>query len=180
MKGIAMESPKKITLQSAIIAILVLLNVCTIAFFLLGPKPFPPPRCEERKEQAMMPAPMEKELGFSEEQRSKFAEMQKAFGSASDSLRLVMEKANQELFELTNAEKVDQEVVRQKISSLAVAETVEKWQAFKFGRALRDLCTADQRKKLESFPPDPIKNMHKGPGMPPRPQPHGGPVPAWH
>lgn len=175
-----MESPRKISLQSAIIAILVLLNLCTIAFFLLSPKPFPPPRCGERKEHAMMPALIEKELGFTEEQRSKFVEMQKAFGSVGDSLRRVRENANQELFDLAKTEKVDERIVQQKISSVAAAETAEKWQAFKFGRALRDLCTADQRKKMESFPPGPMGNMHEVPGMPPPPQPHGGPVPAWH
>jgi periplasmic protein CpxP/Spy len=149
------------------VVVLLLLNVGIITFMLLTRPPGPRGPRDQRRDQVSRF--IEDELGLSSEQKAKYHKLQGDLFARNDSIMEVRAEAMEEMYTLVRGETPDPARMREKAAQVGAAETersVSTWEHF---RALRALCTAEQRGKFDQIILDVLHQMR---GPEPR-EPHG-------
>jgi periplasmic protein CpxP/Spy len=131
------------------VVVLLLLNIGIITFMLLTRPPGPHGPRDQRRDQVSRF--IEAELGLSSEQKEKYHRLQEELFAQNDSIMSVRAEAMEEMYKLVKGETPDPARMREKAVQIGAAETersVSTWEHF---RALRALCTADQRTKFDQI-----------------------------
>ncbi len=147
-----MDYLKKNKFLTAVVAILVLLNLGVVGFvfFFLRPPSFPP-GLNARGDRMRF---IEERLNFSEDQKAKFKELRQSEFTRMDSLVHRRVEAMRDLFTLLKAENPNPEQVQQKASAVGAVETEQSASMFKHFQALRALCTPDQQMEFDKIVTD--------------------------
>lgn len=162
------------------VVVLLLLNVGIITFILLTRPPNPHGPRDQRRDQVSRF--IDDELQLTSDQRAQYRKLQEELFARTDSIMRVRAEAMEEMYELVKGETPNPAKMREMAAQVGAAETersVSTWEHF---RALRALCTAEQRQKFDTIIMDVLHQVRGpepqgGPGPQGGPHPHGGPPP---
>jgi Spy/CpxP family protein refolding chaperone len=150
-----MEYFKSKRLLVTIIIVLVVLNGASIAFMLFSSKWFGPFADKPSKEAVRNFTA--RELDFSAEQKQQFGELLERHFKHGDSMAVRHSQALGGLFDLLKKESATPEEVRQYASTLGEIESDRAITTYEHFRAVRSLCSPEQKKKFDIFVTDVLK-----------------------
>jgi protein CpxP len=153
-----MDFLKKNRLFVLIIAVLVVLNLVTLSFMILSPKP------SGRKSRAEVVAFVERELGLTDAQKKIFADLREKHIQRMTIIAREQHELRRSMFDLLKQESPDEAVIRQKADSIGQRETEVALETFDHFRQLRAACTPEQQKKLDTVIREVLRTIR-----PPRP-----------
>ncbi|MGA9364495.1 MAG: hypothetical protein WBW16_09020 [Bacteroidota bacterium] len=156
-----MDYIKRNKLLLSIIGVLVILNLATVSFILFAPKPLGPPPGGEPPERFM-----EHELGFSPEQRNRYAELREEFFRKGRLQAEAQAKAREALFDLMRNQNVSEGEIRQRASVIGNVETERSIDLYQHFRAVRAICTPEQQRKFDTIIGDILMKVGRPPGPP--------------
>jgi Spy/CpxP family protein refolding chaperone len=161
-----MDFLKKNRLFVIIIAVLVVLNLVTISFMVLSPKP------TERKSRAEVVAFVERELGLTDAQKKIFSDLREKHMQKMTAIAREQHELRRSMFDLLKQESPDQDEVRRKADAIGQKETEVALETFDHFRQLRTSCTPEQQIKLDSIIREVLRTIR-----PPRPESDHPPLP---
>jgi protein CpxP len=166
-----MDYIKKNKFLTAVVALLVLLNLSVVAFvfFFFKPPSFPP-GLGARGERFRF---VDERLNLTAEQKAKFKELRQQEFARMDSVMRVRTQEMKDLFSLLKEENVSAEEIQQKVSAIGALEAEQSAMLFKHFQALRALCNPDQRKEFDRLITDAMIQARGG--IRPRGPGFGGP-----
>jgi hypothetical protein len=175
-----MDFLKKEKTLAALVVALALINIVTILFVLFMPlRPAPRPPRQGRNEVESF---IDRELGFSDEQRVRYAALRAEHFNKGDSLMQVRSAVMKEMFGLLESNE-NNEQVSAKAVTLGRIESELAIGTYEHFRAVRALCTPAQQQKFDELITDVLMKMREprggpGPGAGPRPDEGPGPDPG--
>jgi periplasmic protein CpxP/Spy len=190
-----MDYIKKNKFLTAVVAILVVLNLAVVAyvfFFFKPPSLLPGPNARGERFRLI-----DERLNLSEEQKAKFKELRQDEFATMDSTAHARFQAMRDLFSLLKNEKTNPEEVQQKVTVIGALDAEQAARQFRHFQALRALCTPEQQKEFDRIVidamtqargmrggmgrrgPGPADQGFDGPDLPPGASPPaGGPPPG--
>jgi periplasmic protein CpxP/Spy len=182
-----MDYIKKNKFLTAVVAILVLLNLSVVAFvFFFFKPPSLPLGPSARGERFRF---VDERLNLSAEQKAKFKELRQQEFARMDSVVRVRAQEMKDLFSLLKKENASVGEIQWKASVIGALEAEQAEMMFKHFQALRALCNPDQQKEFDRLITDAMIQVRGGmgpqgpgfggpgfgrPGFPPG----GGPLPG--
>jgi len=184
-----MDYIKKNKFLTAVVAILVVLNIAVIAFVFFFFKPPALPRgLNARGDRFQF---LEDRLNLSGEQKAKFKELRQNEFARMDSTAHRRSEAMHDLMSLLKTENPAPEQIQQKAAAIGALEAEQSTYMFKHFEALRAVCTPEQQKEFDKLVtdamiqargprmgqgmrgPEPGGSGFEGPGLPPGGPPEG-------
>lgn len=156
-----MDYIKRNKLLLSIIGVLVILNLATVSFILFAPKPLGPPPGGEPPGSFI-----ERELGFSPEQRNRYTELREVFFREGRGRADAQAKARGALFDLMKNQNVSEGEIRQMASVIGNIETERSIDLYQHFRAIRAICTPDQQREFDTIIGDILVKVGRPPGPP--------------
>jgi periplasmic protein CpxP/Spy len=155
-----MDYIKKNKFLTAVVAILVVLNLSVVAlvFSFFRPPSFPPGQ-SARGERFRF---VDERLDLSAEQKTKFKELrQEEFARMDNVVRLRTQEMS-DLFSLLKKENVSAEEIQQKASAIGALEAEQSAMLFRHFQTLRALCSPDQQKEFDRLITDAMTQVRGG------------------
>ncbi len=140
-----MDFLKRNRLFVIIIAILVVVNLTTIAVLFFSP------RTGGRKSRAEVVAFVERQLGLTDEQKRIFSDLREKHIQKMIAIAREQHELRRSMFDLLKQEHPDEAEVLRKADSLGQKETEIALETFDHFRQLRASCTPEQQKKLDAI-----------------------------
>ena len=161
---------KKYKTALVVIAVLVVLNLVTMAFILfspMGPGFF---KGGERIQRTI-----EDELHFTELQKQEFADLRKQHFARGDTMMALHMRTMDSLFAMLKADTVDRATVERQAGVLGNIEAHRNVGLFEHFRAVRAICTPEQQRKFDGVIGKVLVMIRDPRGGPPPGAASGGP-----
>ena len=169
-----MDYIQKNKLLMIIVVVLVILNIVSVSYILFSPPPFPGAHDKQKDPIARF---LDEELGFSKEQKMQYQKLREEHFIRSDSLMNVHAKVLRDFFDLLKKDSTNQEEVRLKAAVIGKWEVDRSFETYNHFRAIRALCTPEQRRTFDAMITDVLQQPREPRGGPPD-KPRGEPPPG--
>ncbi len=159
----------KQTLLTALVVILVVLNIGLMAFMWFGQHPGGPPESPDTTKFII------NELKFDKTQEQQYLLLQHRLSDSLHQVRKGEREIHDRFFEMMHAETPDSALVATTIDSMGHIRAQIEYLTFQHFRQVRAMCTADQQKKFDNIISEAMRRM--GPRPPRRDGDRPGPPP---
>jgi hypothetical protein len=157
-----MDYIKKNKFLTAVVAILVVLNLSVAAFvffFFRPPSLLPGPSARGERFRFV-----DERLNLSAEQKAKFKELRRQEFARMDNVVRLRTQEMSDLFSLLKKEKASAEEIQQKANAIGALEAEQSAMLLRHFQALRALCNPDQQKEFDRLITDAMTQVRGGMG----------------
>ncbi|MBI4811362.1 MAG: periplasmic heavy metal sensor [Ignavibacteriales bacterium] len=169
-----MDYLMKTRILIGVIIVLIIINITVIAFVFFSPHIEKEPQMLEGRGPSAALF-LEKELGFSEEQKNEFAKLRRDHLRKTQIIRQELKKMKDSFFELIKEDTMNRTKLREYLAAIGQKESDINLVTFEHFKNVRAICNSEQRQKFDAIIQEVLRML---PHPAPPPQDVGGPRPG--